>query len=109
MRCARVPGGLLNTGRLVATHRQRIGAEPPTGELLISCLRLTARGGRMRSKMWKLATLTATGFFVLALLLVGGGLAYRAYRHGVLAKATVIDPVHGIDDALFTKIGGIDQ
>ena len=63
----------------------------------------------MRSKMWKLATLTATGFFVLALLLVGGGLAYRAYRHGVLAKATVIDPVHGIDDALFTKIGGIDQ
>ncbi len=63
----------------------------------------------MRSKMWKFATLTATGFFVLALLLVGGGLAYRAYRHGVLAKATVIDPVHGIDDALFTKIGGIDQ
>ena len=88
-----------------ATHRERAS----DGELLISCVRLTARGSRMRSKIWKLAKLTAFGFFVLAILLVGGGLAYRAYRHGVLAKATVIDPVNGIDDALFTKIGGIDQ
>ena len=63
----------------------------------------------MASKIWRLARLAVFGLFVLVVLLIGGGLAFRAYRHSVLAKATVIDPLHGIDDALFTKIGGIDQ
>jgi pimeloyl-ACP methyl ester carboxylesterase len=37
------------------------------------------------------------------------GFAYRAYRHNRIAKATAIDAAGGIDEALFTKIGGIDQ
>jgi pimeloyl-ACP methyl ester carboxylesterase len=46
---------------------------------------------------------------VLVVVLLGGGLGYRTYRHYQLAKATLIDPVKGIDEAFFTKIGGIDQ
>jgi pimeloyl-ACP methyl ester carboxylesterase len=63
----------------------------------------------MRGKIWKVAKLTVLGFCALALLVVGGGLAYRAYRHRVLTESTAIDLVHGIDHAMFTKIGGIDQ
>jgi pimeloyl-ACP methyl ester carboxylesterase len=64
---------------------------------------------RIRSRIWKVAKLTLLSLAVLILVSLGGGLAYRAYRHRELAKATVIDPVKGIDEAFFTKIGGIDQ
>ncbi|HJZ70460.1 MAG TPA: alpha/beta hydrolase [Vicinamibacterales bacterium] len=38
-----------------------------------------------------------------------GGCAYRAYRHRQIDRATAIDPARGVDDALFTRIGGIEQ
>jgi pimeloyl-ACP methyl ester carboxylesterase len=63
----------------------------------------------MVRKIWKIAKLTALSFFVIVLVLIGGGLSYRAYRHHELAQATAIDPANGIDEAFFTKIGGIDQ
>jgi pimeloyl-ACP methyl ester carboxylesterase len=63
----------------------------------------------VRSKVWKGAKLTLLGFLVLVFVLAGWGLAYRAYRHYELARTTRIDPAHGIDETLFTKIGGIDQ
>ncbi len=63
----------------------------------------------MRSRIWKIAKLTTVSLLVLILILLGGGIGYRAYRHHELAKATVIDPVQGVDDVLFTKIGDIDQ
>jgi pimeloyl-ACP methyl ester carboxylesterase len=37
------------------------------------------------------------------LVLFGGGLAYRTYRHHELARATAIDPVKGIDESFFTR------
>lgn len=37
---------------------------------------------------------------ILTLVLFGGGLAYRTYRHHELARATAIDPVKGIDESL---------
>jgi pimeloyl-ACP methyl ester carboxylesterase len=63
----------------------------------------------VRNRIWKIAKLTSLSFLVLVLVLLGSGLAYRGYRHYELAKATLIDPMKGIDEALFTNIGGIDQ
>ena len=63
----------------------------------------------MDRKIWKIAKLTFLSFSVLILVLVGSGLACRAYRHHELAKTTAIDPVKGIDEAFFTAIGGIEQ
>jgi len=45
----------------------------------------------------------------LAATSVAGGCAYRAYRHHQIDRATAIDPVIGVDEALFAPIGGIDQ
>src|SRR5262245_50412884 len=55
--------------------------------------------------MAKVVTLGVSAF---SLLLLAAGLAYRTYRHYELAKATVIG-ASGVDEAFFTKIGGIDQ
>jgi pimeloyl-ACP methyl ester carboxylesterase len=64
---------------------------------------------RMRSRIWKIARLTLSSLLILTLVLFGGGLAYRIYRHHELARATAIDPVKGIDESFFARIGGIDQ
>jgi len=64
---------------------------------------------RTTSKIWNIAKLTLLSLSVLIALLLGGGFAYRTYRRYELAKATLIDPIRGIDEAFFTKIGGIDQ
>jgi pimeloyl-ACP methyl ester carboxylesterase len=63
----------------------------------------------MGKKIWKVAKLTVLSLIALILVLIGGGLAYRAYWHHQIAKATVIDPATGIDEAMFVRIGGIDQ
>jgi pimeloyl-ACP methyl ester carboxylesterase len=63
----------------------------------------------MRRKVWKIGKLAFLSFSVLILLLIAGVLAYRTYRHSEISKTTAIDPIKGIDDALFAKIGGIDQ
>ncbi|HEX2339895.1 MAG TPA: alpha/beta hydrolase [Vicinamibacterales bacterium] len=63
----------------------------------------------MPSRIWKAARRAILGLLVLIILSICGGLLYRAYRHHQLARATVIDPARGIDEALFTRIGGIDQ
>jgi len=62
-----------------------------------------------KGKIWKIAKRALLSASVLIVVLLGGGLAYRTYRHYQLAKATLVDPVKGIDEAFFTKIGGIDQ
>jgi len=64
---------------------------------------------RARSNIWRIAKLTLLSLLVLVVALLGGGGAYRTYRHYQLAKATLIDSVKGIDEAFFTGIGGIDQ
>jgi len=60
-------------------------------------------------RIWKIAKRVLGSFLVLILAAIGGGLSYRIYRHRELAKATAIDPVRGIDEAVFTRIGGLDQ
>jgi pimeloyl-ACP methyl ester carboxylesterase len=63
----------------------------------------------MGKKIWKAMKVTLLSLLGLVVVLIGSGLAYRAYRHHQIAKATVIDTTNGIDEALFVKIGGIDQ
>jgi len=65
--------------------------------------------GHMPSRIWKTAWRAVLGLLLLILLLLGGSLLYRAYRHHQVDMATVIDPQQGIDEAFFTRIGGIDQ
>lgn len=63
----------------------------------------------MASRIWKITKRTLLGLLALVVALIGGGLAYRTYRHHQIAKATGIDTAKGIDEGLFVKIGGIDQ
>jgi pimeloyl-ACP methyl ester carboxylesterase len=67
------------------------------------------RSGRVARRFRRIAKLTFLSLLILILVLAGGGCAYRAYRRHELAKATAIDPVNGVDEAFFTRIGGIDQ
>jgi hypothetical protein len=60
-------------------------------------------------KIWQIAKRALLGFLIFILLLIGGCWAYRVYRHYELAEATAVDTEQGIDETLFTTIGGIDQ
>jgi pimeloyl-ACP methyl ester carboxylesterase len=62
--------------------------------------------GRRIWKVTKCVFLILLGFI---LVLTCGGLAYRVHRHHQIARATVIDRATGIDEAMFARIGGIDQ
>lgn len=64
---------------------------------------------RMRRKIWKVAKLTLSVLSAFILVSLTAAFAYRTCRHRVLAKATQIDSSEGIDEAFFTRIGGIDQ
>jgi pimeloyl-ACP methyl ester carboxylesterase len=61
------------------------------------------------SKIWRLTKRAFLGLLGFVLVLIGAGLAYRAYEHHRIAQATVIDTAQGIEEGLFVKIGGIDQ
>lgn len=63
----------------------------------------------MFHKIWRATKLALLGLLALLLALLAGGLAYRAWRHRQIARATAINPSTGVDEALFVRIGGIDQ
>jgi pimeloyl-ACP methyl ester carboxylesterase len=63
----------------------------------------------MPRRIWKIAKFTALGVLALVVASIAGVLGYRGYRHAVIARATAIDPVVGIDEAFFASIGGIEQ
>jgi pimeloyl-ACP methyl ester carboxylesterase len=63
----------------------------------------------MLRKIWKVTKLALLTLVALLVVLLAGGLAYRAYRHHQIARATVIDPAKGVDEAFFARIGGIEQ
>jgi len=63
----------------------------------------------MRIRFWALIKRALLSLLVLLLLLVSSGFAYRAYRRHEIARVTTIDPSKGIDQAMFVRIGGIDQ
>jgi pimeloyl-ACP methyl ester carboxylesterase len=48
-------------------------------------------------------------FVVLFVAVIAGSLGYRAYRQHVVAEAIAIRSSDGIDEAMYVKIGGIDQ
>ena len=63
----------------------------------------------MAGKFWKIAKRALLGALAFILLLIGGCLLYRMYRHYELAEATAIDVERGIDETLYTTIGGVEQ
>jgi pimeloyl-ACP methyl ester carboxylesterase len=63
----------------------------------------------MGRKIWKTTKLAFLSILGLILATIAAGLAYRAFRHHEIARATAIDPANGVDEALFVPIGGIDQ
>lgn len=63
----------------------------------------------MFRKLWRATKLALLTLFVLVIALIACGLAYRAWRHHEIARATAIDPAKGIDEAEFAEIGGIEQ
>jgi hypothetical protein len=48
-------------------------------------------------------------FAALLFIAIIGFLGYRAYRQQQVAQTLVISSVNGINEAMFVKIGGIDQ
>lgn len=63
----------------------------------------------MLRKIWKAAKLGGLTLLAVLIVLIAGGLTYRASCHHRIARATTVDPVKGVDEALFVRIGGIDQ
>lgn len=60
-------------------------------------------------KLLKAVKVILLCLLALLVVLVGAGLALRAYRQHVIAKAMSIDTPNGVDEAMYVKIGGIDQ
>jgi len=63
----------------------------------------------MTRTIGRIAKLMGLGVLALLVVAIAAGLGYRAYRQAAIVRATAIDPVKGIDEELFTRIGGIDQ
>jgi pimeloyl-ACP methyl ester carboxylesterase len=60
-------------------------------------------------KFWKILKVTLLSFLALIVLLIAVVLALRAHRQHVIAKAIAIRTPNGIDEAMYVKIGGIEQ
>jgi pimeloyl-ACP methyl ester carboxylesterase len=61
----------------------------------------------MKRRIWTITKRILLSLVGLVLLLAGMGLAYRAYRLHQIAKA--VETKTGINEAMFVRIGGIDQ
>jgi pimeloyl-ACP methyl ester carboxylesterase len=59
--------------------------------------------------VWTITKRVALSLFGLSLALIVSGLAYRGYRQYQSDKALSIDSANGIDEAMFVRVGGIDQ
>jgi len=59
--------------------------------------------------IWRIAKVTVVAALALLMATVIACLGYRGYRHSVIARATAIEPVKGIDERFFWRIGGIEQ
>jgi pimeloyl-ACP methyl ester carboxylesterase len=63
----------------------------------------------MAGRIWEVIQRVVLLVLGLGLVSICGGSAYRVYRHRQIAKATMIDPATGIDEAMFIRVGGIEQ
>src|ERR1700730_2536534 len=57
----------------------------------------------------RIATASLLAVTVLAVLAIGLGLGFRAYRQHLSAGALAIQSPNGIEEGMYVKIGGIDQ
>src|SRR5580698_3833328 len=60
-------------------------------------------------RAWKVTKIASLAMVGLAILLVSGGLGYRAFRQHQNARIIAVHSARGITDGRFVKIGGIDQ
>jgi pimeloyl-ACP methyl ester carboxylesterase len=60
-------------------------------------------------KLWKVTRVILLGIVTVLLIIVVAGLSYRAYRQHQNANASTIRTPNGIDEAMFIRIGGIEQ
>jgi len=63
----------------------------------------------MGRKIWRAVKRVLVVALMLAVVVIAAALGYRAYRQHAINAATRIDPVQGIDEELFPRIGGIEQ
>jgi pimeloyl-ACP methyl ester carboxylesterase len=63
----------------------------------------------MKSRIARIAKTSLLAIVVLAVLAAGLGLGFRSYRQCVSAGALAIRSPNGIQEAMYVKIGGIDQ
>ena len=64
---------------------------------------------RMARRFKRIAKRILLGVLVLVVVTIASIFAYRAFRLRQIAAMTVIDPVNGVDEELFARIGGIEQ
>jgi hypothetical protein len=46
---------------------------------------------------------------ILAVLAIGSGLGFRAYRQHLSARVLAIQSPNGVQEGMYVKIGGVDQ
>jgi pimeloyl-ACP methyl ester carboxylesterase len=63
--------------------------------------------------MWRWIARTARIVLLVlatgAVLLVGACFGARTWRHAEIARQTAIDPARGVDEALYVRLGGVEQ
>jgi pimeloyl-ACP methyl ester carboxylesterase len=63
----------------------------------------------MKRKILRIAKTGLLAVIVLAVLAIGSGLGFRAYRQYLSARVLAIHSPNGIQEGMYVKIGGIDQ
>ena len=63
----------------------------------------------MKRKILRIAKTGLLAVIVLAVLAIGSGLGFRAYRQNLSARVLAIQSPNGVQEGMYVKIGGIDQ
>src|SRR5262245_34347756 len=61
------------------------------------------------TKIVRVAAIGLLGLVLVVVCIIGAGMGYRAYRQREIARAIAITTPDGIDEAMFVRIGDIDQ
>jgi pimeloyl-ACP methyl ester carboxylesterase len=77
--------------------------------ILFAKRRLTMAAMSMEWRKLRIASASLLAVIVLAVLATGAGLGFRAYRQHLGADALAIRSANGVQEAMYVKIGGIDQ
>ena len=63
----------------------------------------------MKRRIFRIAKLSLLAIAVLAVVTISLGLGFRAYRQYVNARTLAVQSPPGVQEAMYVKIGGIDQ